>query len=146
MLARLAEIAARRDARGAASPDRLIAVGAGAPGAVERDTGVVTLAPNLGGLDAVPMRDLLERALGVPAIVENDVNLAILGERWRGAAQGHQTCVYITLGTGIGAGIVVDGVLHRGHHFMAGEIAFMCMGPQYVDDAGRAAAWSRWPA
>jgi glucokinase len=117
------------------SPDRLIAVGAGAPGAVERDRGIVAFAPNLGaqGWSQVPMRDILERALGVPAVVENDVNLAILGERWRGAAQGHQTCVYITAGTGIGAGIVVDGVLHRGHHFMAGEIAFMCMGTQYVD-------------
>jgi glucokinase len=60
-------------------------------------------------------------------------NLAILGERWKGAAQGHHTCAYITVGTGIGAGIIVDGVLHRGHHFIAGEIAFMCMGPQFVD-------------
>jgi predicted NBD/HSP70 family sugar kinase len=79
------------------------------------------------------MREVLERELGVPAIVENDVNLAILGERWKGAAQGHHTCAYITVGTGIGAGIIVDGVLHRGHHFIAGEIAFMCMGPQFVD-------------
>jgi glucokinase len=113
--------------------DRLVAVGAGAPGAVAWDTGVVTFAPNLGGWTHVPMREVLERELGVPAIVENDVNLAILGERWKGAAQGHHTCAYITVGTGIGAGIIVDGVLHRGHHFIAGEIAFMCMGPQFVD-------------
>jgi predicted NBD/HSP70 family sugar kinase len=114
-------------------PDRLVALGAGAPGAVAWDTGVVTFAPNLGGWTHVPMREVLERELGVPAIVENDVNLAILGERWKGAAQGHHTCAYITVGTGIGAGIIVDGVLHRGHHFIAGEIAFMCMGPQFVD-------------
>jgi predicted NBD/HSP70 family sugar kinase len=114
-------------------PERLVAVGAGAPGAVAWDTGVVTFAPNLGGWTHVPMRAVLERELGVPAIVENDVNLAILGERWKGAAQGHHTCAYITVGTGIGAGIIVDGVLHRGHHFIAGEIAFMCMGPQFVD-------------
>jgi len=69
----------------------------------------------------------------VPTVVENDVNLAILAERWRGAAQGQQTCAYITVGTGIGAGIIVDDVLHRGHHFMAGEIAFMCMGAEYID-------------
>jgi len=112
--------------------DRLIAVGAGAPGAVEVDKGVVTEAPNLPNWSRVPMRDILERSLGVPAIVENDVNLAILGERWRGAAKGHPNCVYITVGTGIGAGIIVEGVLHRGHHFMAGEIAFMCMGQEYV--------------
>jgi predicted NBD/HSP70 family sugar kinase len=115
------------------APDRLIAVGAGAPGAVEFDKGIVTEAPNLRNWSRVPMREILERALGVPTIVENDVNLAILGERWRGAAKGHHTCVYITVGTGIGAGIIVDDVLHRGHHFMAGEIAFMCMGTQYID-------------
>ena len=113
--------------------DRLIAVGAGAPGAVEFDKGIVSEAPNLRNWSRVPMREILERSLGVPAIVENDVNLAILGERWRGTAKGHQNCVYITVGTGIGAGIIVDGVLHRGHHFMAGEIAFMCMGAEYVD-------------
>jgi predicted NBD/HSP70 family sugar kinase len=115
------------------APDRLIAVGAGAPGAVEFDKGVVTEAPNLRNWSRVPMRAILERALRVPTIVENDVNLAILGERWRGAAKGHHTCVYITVGTGIGAGIIVDDVLHRGHHFMAGEIAFMCMGAEYIN-------------
>jgi predicted NBD/HSP70 family sugar kinase len=133
LLARLAE-ALRKLMRDAHLPsERLVAVGAGAPGAVAWDTGVVTFAPNLGGWTHVPMRGVLERELGVPAIVENDVNLAILGERWRGAARGHHTCAYITVGTGIGAGIIVDGVLHRGHHFIAGEIAFMCMGPQFVD-------------
>ena len=66
-------------------------------------------------------------------IVENDVNLAILGERWRGAARGHDTCAFIWIGTGIGSGIIVQGELHRGHHFQAGEIALMCMGPQFVE-------------
>ncbi|HET8646580.1 MAG TPA: ROK family protein, partial [Vicinamibacteria bacterium] len=133
LLTRLAE-ALRAVMVGAHLPlARLVAVGAGAPGAVAWTTGVVTFAPNLGGWSQVPMRQVLERELDVPVIVENDVNLAILGERWRGAARGHETCAYITVGTGIGAGIIVDGVLHRGHHFIAGEIAFMCMGPQFVD-------------
>jgi glucokinase len=133
LLARLAA-ALRKLMQSAHLPvERLVAVGAGAPGAVAWHTGVVTFAPNLGGWTHVPMREVLERELHVPAIVENDVNLAILGERWRGAAKGHETCAYITVGTGIGAGIIVDGVLHRGHHFIAGEIAFMCMGPQFVD-------------
>jgi glucokinase len=136
--------------------DKLIAVGAGAPGAVERDTGVVTFAPNLEGWSRVPMRDLLERALGAPVLVENDVNLAILGEHWQGAARGHDTCAFIFVGTGIGAAILIDGELHRGHHFMAGEIAVMCMGPQYLDTdfgsrgcletlAGLKALAARWP-
>ena len=113
--------------------DRLLAVGAGAPGAVDREKGMVTFAPNLHDWSHVPMRDILERALQAPVQVENDVNLAILGEHWRGAARGHDTCVFIFVGTGIGAGVLIDGELHHGHHFMAGEIAVMCMGPQFID-------------
>jgi predicted NBD/HSP70 family sugar kinase len=113
--------------------DKLVAVAAGAPGAVDRQRGiVVALTPNLKGWSQVPMSRILERALGAPVVLENDVNLAILGERWRGAARGHETCAFISLGVGIGAGIVVGGELHRGHHFLAGEIGLMCMGPQYV--------------
>jgi predicted NBD/HSP70 family sugar kinase len=137
---------------------RLLAVAAGAPGAVDRERGmVVALAPNLKGWSRAPMAKILKRALGAPVVVENDVNLAILGERWRGAAQGHDTCAYVTVGTGIGAGILVDGELLRGHHFLAGEIALMCMGPQYVGKdfgahgcletlAGLKAVAARWPA
>jgi len=135
---------------------RLLAVGAGAPGAVDHARGVVSLAPNLRGWSEVPMGAKLKRALGTPVVVENDVNLAVLGEHWRGAARGHGTCAFITLGTGIGAGIVVDHTLHRGHHFMAGEIALMCMGPQFVEGsfgsrgcletlAGLKALSARWP-
>ena len=134
LLARLADEvkALQREVR--VPSGRLLAVGAGAPGAVDRERGVVVaLAPNLKGWSQVPMADLLGRALGAPVVLDNDVNLAVLGEHWRGAARGHDTCAFISLGTGIGAGIVVDGELHRGHHFLAGEIALMCMGPQYVD-------------
>jgi glucokinase len=114
---------------------RVLAVAAGAPGAVDTDRGqVIALAPNLGGgWSSVPMAAILRKALGAPIVVENDVNLAILGERWRGAAKGHATCAFISIGTGIGAGIVVKGELHQGDHFVAGEIALMCMGPQYVE-------------
>ncbi len=112
---------------------RLLAVGAGVPGAVDPGHGVViALAPNLKGWSQVPVSAILGKALGAPVLVENDVNLAILGERWRGVAKGHDTCAFITVGTGIGAGIVVKGELHHGHHFQAGEIALMCMGPQFV--------------
>lgn len=112
--------------------DKLLAVAAGAPGAVERG-GMVALSANLKGWEQVPMAAILKEALGgVPVVVENDVNLAILGERWRGAAVGHNTCACIYVGTGIGAGIVVNGELHRGHHFLAGEIGMMMMGPQYL--------------
>ena len=116
----------------AAPSDKLLAVAVGVPGVVDYDRGVVTLAPNLSGWTNVAVRDILERILEAPVVVENDVNLAVLGEHWRGAARGHDTCVFLFVGTGIGAGILIDGELHRGHHFMAGEIAVMCMGPQYL--------------
>jgi glucokinase len=114
-------------------PERLLAIGAGAPGIVNEDTGVVVMAPNLQGWHDVPMRDILQNAFDVPVFVENDVNLAMLGEHWRGAARGHDTCAFILVGTGIGAAVLIDGQLHRGHHFMAGEIGFMCMGPQFIN-------------
>jgi predicted NBD/HSP70 family sugar kinase len=113
---------------------RLLAVTAGAPGVVDRDRGiVVAFAPNLEGWSQVPMAKILRQSLGVPVTVENDVNLAILGERWRGVARGHDTCAFITVGTGIGAGVVVNGELYHGRRYMAGEIALMCMGPQYIE-------------
>src|SRR5262245_12701400 len=135
--------------------DGLLAVVAGAPGAVDRERGLVSLAPYLGWTE-VPMREGLQQPLPAPVAVENDVNLAVLGEHWRGAARGHDTCAFIFVGTGIGAGILIDGTLHRGHHFMAGEIGMMCMGPQYLDVdfgsrgcleslAGLKALSSRWP-
>jgi predicted NBD/HSP70 family sugar kinase len=135
---------------------RLVAVGAAAPGAVDPRSGTVSMAPNLHGWSKVPMRDLLQGALGAPVVVENDVNLALLGEYWRGAARGHENCAFVFVGTGIGAAILIDGHVHRGHHSMAGEIAMMCLGPQYVDVdfgsrgcletlAGMEALAARWP-
>jgi glucokinase len=139
-----------------ASHQRLLVASAGAPGAVNTDTGVVSFAPNLAGWTDVPMREILEDALGAPVTVENDVNLAMLGEHWQGAARGHQTSAFVFVGTGIGAAILIDGELHRGHSYMAGEIAVMCMGPQFVDTdyggrgcletlAGLQALAGRWP-
>jgi glucokinase len=137
---------------------RLLAVCAGAPGVVDRDQGTVTaLAHNLEGWVRVPMAGILERELGATVLVENDVNLAVLGERWRGAAQGHDTCAFLTFGTGIGAGIVVNGRLHHGHHYLAGEIGLMCLGPQHLAEgqspqgslemsAGLRALAERWMA
>jgi predicted NBD/HSP70 family sugar kinase len=116
--------------------DKLLAVAAAAPGAVDHTKGqVIALVSNLKGWSHVPMAEILRESLGgAPVFIENDVNLAVLGERWQGAAQGHQTCAFIYVGSGIGAGIVVNGELLRGHHHLAGEIALMCMGPQYVDE------------
>ncbi|HSL21955.1 MAG TPA: ROK family protein [Vicinamibacterales bacterium] len=113
--------------------DRLLAVAVGVPGIADVKTGKVTLAPNLDGWRNIPVGEVLARALRAPVVVENDVNLAILGEHWCGVARGHDNCAFIFVGTGIGAAMLIDGQLHRGQHFMAGEIAVMCMGPQYID-------------
>ena len=134
LLARLADEVRALVTEAELSPDRLLAVGVGAPGAVDRRRGmVVALAPNLKGWSEVPVETILRSALAVPVVVENDVNLAVLGEHWKGAARGHDTCVFLNFGTGIGAGIMVNGHLYHGHHSLAGEIGLMCMGPQYVD-------------
>ena len=116
------------------APGRLLAAGVGAPGAVDPSRGmVIALANNLPGWTQVPVATILRNALHAAVVVENDVNLAVLGEHWKGAARGYDSCVFLTFGTGIGAGILVNGVLHHGHHALAGEIGLMCMGPQYAN-------------
>jgi glucokinase len=113
---------------------KLLAVGAGAPGAIDPGRGmIVALANNLKGWTHVPMASILRNELGAPIIVENDVNLAVLGEHWKGAARGHDSSVFLLFGTGVGAGIMVNGELHHGNRFLAGEIGLMPMGPQYLD-------------
>jgi predicted NBD/HSP70 family sugar kinase len=133
MLARIAAALKALLRESQIATDKLLAVATGVPGAVDRERGIVALTPNLAGWSRVPVGAVLKRALGAPILVENDVNLAVLGERWRGAARGHDTCVFVHVGTGIGAGIVLGGELHRGHHFLAGEIALMRMGAEYAD-------------
>jgi len=157
LLSRLAAVL-RRLARDTRIPrEKLLVVGVGTPGLVDRHSGtVVALAPGLKEWLNVPVARILEDRLGVPVLVENDVNLAVLGEHWQGAARGHDTCAWINVGTGIGAGVLIDGKLHRGHHLMAGEIAFMCMAPHYAGQdfgdhgcletlAGLEALVGRWP-
>jgi glucokinase len=96
-------------------------VGAGAPGPLDTKRGVVLLTPNLGWVN-LPLRQLLQDALGVPARIDNDANCAVLGEWWRGAARGAKQVIGITIGTGIGGGIIVDGRLYHGASDCAGEI------------------------
>lgn len=96
-------------------------VGIGAPGPIDRDSGVVITTPNLGWKN-FPLRDLLSRALGLPATLDNDANCATYGEWWLGAGRGVDHLVGITLGTGIGGGIVLNGEIVHGASDAAGEI------------------------
>ncbi len=104
---------------------RLRAIGMGLPGIVDPASGTVASPANLPGWGAVPIARTLADDNGVPVAVENDANVAALGEQWKGAAQSWRTFAFVALGTGIGAGIVVDGRLHRGVRFFAGEVAYL---------------------
>lgn len=104
------------------APAPLMAIGLATPGIVDTETGVVGRARNLKGWVDVPVRRTLEAAFGVPAMVENDVNAAALGERWHGAARGHESFFFVSIGTGVGAGLVLGGEIYHGAHFAAGEI------------------------
>jgi glucokinase len=106
-------------------PKRLFAIGIGAPGMTDVEQGRVISAVNLKNWTDVPLRALLQDRFGVPVVVDNDVNMAALGEHWAGCARRHPNFVFIALGAGVGAGIVIDGRLHRGSHWYAGEISHM---------------------
>ncbi len=103
----------------------LRAVAAGAPGVTDVEEGVVIATSYLMGWRDVPLRALLEDRLGVPAAVENDVNTAAIAENHIGAAQGVRDFVFIAVGTGIGAGIVLNGRLFHGMDWSAGEIGYL---------------------
>jgi glucokinase len=97
-------------------------VGVSAPGPIDPARGALVAPPNLPGWDDVPLRDALAEALGLPVWLENDANAAALAE-WRfGAGQGCQDLVYLTMSTGIGAGLVLGGRLHAGFSGKAGEL------------------------
>jgi glucokinase len=103
----------------------LLAVVAGTPGVVDPDTGVLNLAPQIAGWGGTRPAEEIGRRLGCPVHVENEVQLAVLGERWRGAAHALDAAVYLQLGIGVAAGIVVGGELLRGAAGGAGEIGYL---------------------
>jgi predicted NBD/HSP70 family sugar kinase len=112
------------------------AIGVVVPGSVDPDAGVVSTVANLEGWGHVRIDGLLGVPRGVPVAMENDANAAAVGERWLGAAKGLGDFVFIALGTGIGAGIFVDGKLHRGAHFLAGEVAYFPMTREQLREPG----------
>jgi glucokinase len=99
------------------------------PGTVKVEEGAVVKAPNLPCLDGFRLAAALTEQLDLPAILENDANAAAVGEMWRGAAVGCKTIICVTLGTGVGGGIILDGKLWRGVDGAAAEIGHMCVDP-----------------
>jgi len=104
----------------AESGKKVEGVGIGSPGPLDTKTGIVLLTPNLGWTN-MPLRDRVADVLKLPATLDNDANCAIFGEWWRGAARGAKYVVGLTLGTGIGGGIVIDGEIYHGATDLAGE-------------------------
>jgi len=118
----LAGAGAAKSGRVAGHSPRLRAIAFGVPSAVDPRTGRVSLANNLPGWRNIDLRGAIEAAFGVPVVVENDANMAALGEQWKGVARKARTFVFVALGTGIGAGVVVEGRLCRGRTGNAGEL------------------------
>ncbi|MCP4649354.1 MAG: ROK family protein [PVC group bacterium] len=100
-------------------------VGIGMPGRVDFNKGVVCDLTNVPGWKNVPLKDILEKKIKIPVLIDNDANLMALAESKYGAAKGYQNCVCVTLGTGIGGGIILGGKVYRGGSFAAGEIGHM---------------------
>jgi len=104
-------------------PDRrLKAVGFGIPGAIRSREGIVTQAPNVPSWDGLPIRKLLEDRIQCACFIENDANAVALGEMWVGAGRGYSHICCLTLGTGVGGGVIIDGELLRGADGMAAEL------------------------
>jgi predicted NBD/HSP70 family sugar kinase len=100
----------------------------GVPGVVETASGKLRLAANVQGLEGRPLADDLRERLELPVTLENDINLAALGEQWLGVARGVGDFAFLSIGTGMGAGLVLDGEVRRGHHGAAGEVDFALAG------------------
>ena len=110
---------------------RIRGIGVGAPGVTLHHQGIVKWAYTLHWKD-FPLREKLMQRYDMPIIVDNDVNLAALGEHWYGAGQNAQNMVLIANGLGIGSGIIIDGALYRGAHEASGEIGHMITDKEYL--------------
>jgi glucokinase len=111
--------------------DDVIGVGVGAPGPLDRERGIVVTTPNLGWTN-FPLRDVIAERVRLPVRIDNDANCATLGEWWMGAARGANNVIGMTIGTGIGGGVILGGRLYHGSSDVAGEI-----GHATIDITGR---------
>jgi glucokinase-like ROK family protein len=130
ILGRVDELLAELTDRADDSLGGLWGIGIGVPGPVEFATGRPTSPPIMPGWDDYPVRERFTERHGVPVWVDNDVNLMALGEYRAGAARGHDAAIFVKVGTGIGAGILIDGKLHRGAQGSAGDVGHI----QVTDD------------
>jgi glucokinase len=129
VLARMAGLVEELLRQAKLDPGRMVGVGVGAPGPMSHARGVIYGAPNLPGFVDVPLRDQFAARTGLRVVLENDANAAAYGEFAAGAGKDAQTLVMLTLGTGIGGGVVLDGKLWRGCFDNAGEVGHTVIVP-----------------
>jgi glucokinase len=122
-------VAGVRQLRDQFGAEGLAGVGVGVPGFIILEKGIITDSPNLPGFENFPIRDDIERQLGSPVVLENDANAAALGEKWMGAGRDYNDLVLLTLGTGVGGGIISGGRVLHGFLGMAGEIGHTTVNP-----------------
>lgn len=104
---------------------KLLSVGVAVAGLTDPEAGIVRVARHLPGWEGLPLRDALMERLGVPVVIDNDVNMGIIGEHSHGAVRGISDAVMVTVGDAIALGVMINGKVHRGVHFAAGEIGNM---------------------
>lgn len=133
VLARMVDLSRRSMAEARRErPDlEVLGVGIGAPGPLDAARNIIRLAPNLGWKD-FPLRQRVSEQLGLRTVLDNDANCAALGEWWQGAARRTRDAICVTIGTGIGGGIIIDGRLYHGASSAAGEL-----GHTTIDAGGR---------
>lgn len=112
------------DASGA-TPQEVGGLGIGSPGTIDMAAGIITFSPNLPSMSGFPLLRSVEDEIGLPCALDNDANTAALAEHWIGAGRGADSLVLLTLGTGIGGGIILDGKVWHGGNGAAGEIGHM---------------------
>ncbi|MBN1582898.1 MAG: ROK family protein [Anaerolineae bacterium] len=130
VVARMIEAAHEVIVNSGTNVNEIAGIGIGAPGPMDIPAGILTEPPNLPGWHDVPLRQLIQDAMGIPAFLENDANAAAIGEYLYGAGRGTRHMVYVTVSTGIGGGLILDGKIYHGTTGGAGEIGHMTILPR----------------
>ena len=103
----------------------ILGIGLGLPGLIDSKRGIVNFLPNVPGWKNVPLKSIIQKKLHIPTFIDNDVNVITLGEWKFGAGKGYKNLMCMTLGTGVGGGLILNGMLYRGEGFVAGELGHM---------------------
>ncbi len=121
--------AAKLCREGVGDSGEISAIGIAAPATINSAEGILMKAPNLPALDGFRLSAAIKNDLNLPVVLENDANAAAIGENWMGASKGFRNSICVTLGTGVGGGIIIDGTILRGVDGSAGEIGHICVEP-----------------